>query len=120
MNDKTVALVVSVKDEDQMRELVTMFSSILYTLDHDPSIKPVWMSMAVGNKEHADPWTHTFIGKLTPEELYYDDQTLNKVREAIAKQGLWPASIDELINAIQNAGILFRERMPEDDTETSS
>ena len=44
------------------------------------------------------------------EELRHDENTLNKVREAIVGSGFTVKTATELISAIQNAGILFRER----------
>lgn len=51
-----------------------------------------------------------------PEELYHDENTINKVRQALwaalaSKTEDIPASIlDDMINSMQNVGILFRER----------
>lgn len=45
------------------------------------------------------------------EELYYDENTLFKVREAMMINGWITGEMcDEIINRLQNAGILFRER----------
>lgn len=51
------------------------------------------------------------------EELFYDEQTLQKVRNALilamnkrAIDTLGNGIVDSLINEMQNAGILFRER----------
>lgn len=43
---------------------------------------------------------------------FFDEGTMNKVRDAIRKTSLQPLDleVDEIINALQNCGILFRER----------
>jgi hypothetical protein len=50
----------------------------------------------------------------TEDELYYDEFTLGKVRaallEAAGPYGHSEMYVDDLIHAMQNAGILFRER----------
>lgn len=63
------------------------------------------------------------------EHLYHDENTLPKVRDAIKKgvrdfiadrllgRAKHDGFIDNVINELQNAGILFRERLPE--TEVS-
>lgn len=43
----------------------------------------------------------------------HNEGTLFKVREALEKAGLGPTRLDEAVNEMQNAGILFRERTPE-------
>lgn len=60
----------------------------------------------------------------TEDELYYDDQTLEKVRDALAEILIENHSarsmqdiITDCIGAMQNAGILFRER-PKSKEET--
>jgi len=116
VSDKTIVLAVTVKENDQLLELMKMFHSIMYSINHDPSIDALWMSTGIGDGKHADLKTYTFIGNLLPEELRYDDETMNKVREALkVHTPLGPDDVNEVINAIQNAGILFRERLPEDE-----
>lgn len=46
----------------------------------------------------------------THEEVKYDDQTLNKVYEALCRSGITEARAGVAINEMLNAGILFRER----------
>lgn len=46
------------------------------------------------------------------EELYHDDNTLNKVRDAIVGGGFTKETANDMINYVLNAGVLFRERMP--------
>lgn len=46
------------------------------------------------------------------EDLYYDDNTLEKVREVMMNCGLTGDVVIAVINDLQNAGILFRERLP--------
>jgi uncharacterized protein YecE (DUF72 family) len=111
MDDLTVVLAVTVGEKEQVRELMKLFNSIMYSIDHDPSIGAKWMSMSFGYGRDADPETLRFIGKLLPEELTYNDETLNKVREAITQWApMGDKSVDSLISAFENAGILFRER----------
>jgi len=55
----------------------------------------------------------TFLSFLTGESAgTYDDSTLFKVRDALTSPevGLEPGLAGEAITAMQNAGILFRER----------
>lgn len=47
------------------------------------------------------------------EKVHYDDETMWTVREAMGKTGLKATSVEEIINNLQNAGILFRERAKE-------
>jgi ribosome maturation protein Sdo1 len=50
-------------------------------------------------------------------ENYHDDQTLTKFRDAIKQEfgnKLSHREITELISAVQNVGILIRERRPSD------
>ncbi len=44
------------------------------------------------------------------EKTHYDDETLSKVSAALRESGLSYPDIDGAINAMQNYGILFRER----------
>jgi hypothetical protein len=47
------------------------------------------------------------------QKTYYDDYTLSKVRDALAREGVDRDSAAKMILHMQNAGILFRERIPE-------
>lgn len=44
--------------------------------------------------------------------LYHDDDTMSVVRGAMLEFGLSDQQTVDLINKLQNAGILFRERYP--------
>ena len=44
---------------------------------------------------------------------YHDDQTMTKVHAALRGEGLTDREATEAIAAMQNVGILFRERSPE-------
>lgn len=44
------------------------------------------------------------------DAVRYDDNTLVKVREALRQEGVAEENLDAMINAIMNAGIVFRER----------
>lgn len=44
------------------------------------------------------------------EEVTHDEETLSKVYAALRDLGLEPEDANDAILAIQNAGILFRER----------
>jgi hypothetical protein len=48
------------------------------------------------------------------EDLYFDENTLFKVRQALisAIVGLTEENVNDAINAMQNVGIVFRERTP--------
>ena len=47
------------------------------------------------------------------DETWHDDKTLMRVREALEKEEMSDDGIMVVINALLNAGILFRERVPE-------
>lgn len=96
------------------------------------------VSLTVRTKE-ADEWTyiHNYMSRLAAEwgphheqvsvssvmlnddgtkmvedpTGYHSEDTLNKVYNALAKVGLTPQQITEAVFAMQNAGILFRERI---------
>lgn len=44
------------------------------------------------------------------DEAYHGEETLSKVRDAMLRQGVSEAGVEQLINSLQNEGILFRER----------
>jgi hypothetical protein len=46
------------------------------------------------------------------EETYVDENTLVKVYDALQQAGLNIAQASDAVNEMQQAGILFRERMP--------
>ena len=58
--------------------------------------------VSVLNVAHAD----------ADEDLYYDEDTLHKVARALRNAGLDIDGVTSAIREMQNAGILFRERMP--------
>ena len=47
-------------------------------------------------------------------EIYYDENTLTAVCDALKSSGLNDVQCDDALNAMQNAGILFRERVKDD------
>lgn len=47
------------------------------------------------------------------ENLYHDEDTLHKVHRALRNAGLDIEQIEICVLEMQNAGILFRERMPD-------
>lgn len=47
-----------------------------------------------------------------PEELYHDEFTLLKAKRAIMEIGLSTRSAEDIINHLQNAGLLIRELPP--------
>lgn len=49
------------------------------------------------------------------DQTYYDEQTTFKVHEALKRSGLDRFQIQAAIISMLNAGILFRERVPQDD-----
>jgi hypothetical protein len=44
------------------------------------------------------------------EELTYDDSTMQKIYDSIAEFGIPAETAKDLVNSMQNKGILFRER----------
>jgi hypothetical protein len=44
------------------------------------------------------------------EDLFYDEETLFKVMRVLRERGLSRVRVESVINDLQNAGILFRER----------
>lgn len=53
------------------------------------------------------------------EDLYYDEDTLFKVRAALSAYS-YPVIVDRMITAMFDAGILFRERRPADIPSTTA
>lgn len=47
---------------------------------------------------------------VNPPKLSYDEETLHKVYQALRGRGLSETTVDDCVNAMQNEGILFRER----------
>lgn len=47
-----------------------------------------------------------------PEQLYFDENTLFKVSKVLMDLGVSSELAADIVNGIQNAGILFRERTP--------
>lgn len=47
---------------------------------------------------------------VNPPQLTYDEETLYKVHQALRGRGLSETTVDDCVNAMQNEGILFRER----------
>jgi len=47
------------------------------------------------------------------EDIYYTEGTLYKVYEALRASGATEEQAQSAINGMQNAGILFRERVPQ-------
>lgn len=47
------------------------------------------------------------------DETWHDDQTLVRVMTALEDYGYNKESVSGIIDTLQNAGILFRERVPE-------
>lgn len=52
----------------------------------------------------------SFTNICDKEHLTYDETTLTKVHTALAGTGLNDGQILDIVNELQNAGILFRER----------
>jgi len=51
---------------------------------------------------------------LPKDEVYYDDKTLDKVREVLENYLEFKSDADDIINDLHNVGILFRERVKEE------
>ena len=49
-----------------------------------------------------------------PSEEYHDENTLHKVFGAMVDNGVNGEEAREIINTMQNAGLLFREHVPEE------
>lgn len=49
------------------------------------------------------------------DKTYYDEHTLPHVVETLRSAGFSTAESNNIINSLFNAGILFRERVPNDD-----
>lgn len=43
----------------------------------------------------------------------HDEDTLRKVYDALTAEGYETTEVTDMVNAMQNAGILFRERRPD-------
>lgn len=112
MMDRLISLGVGTSGDDDFNQTYQDFSELARSLgvSHD------YVSMTaqtVGDDEESDDDAS--------EELYHDENTLSKVRSAmmsvlISHYGSSPiannAVITDLINEMQTAGILFRERKP--------
>lgn len=68
-----------------------------------------------------NPWmapegaSYRRIGKVEfrEEGVYFTEETLFKAYKAICRAGVTPEFAEKIINEMQNAGILFRERVPQ-------
>lgn len=55
------------------------------------------------------------VNNSSAQENYHDDNTMRKVYDVLRKNGYLPDEIPGVISDFQNAGILFRERSPEEE-----
>jgi hypothetical protein len=102
----TVGLTVGVNGQEEMDEvhtaivdLAARFSNNFYTSVHTSLV----------DDEESTVYEDSAPIETLPGE-YADENTLNKVRRALFDLLWTDAQIDEAIHALQNAGILFRER----------
>jgi hypothetical protein len=51
---------------------------------------------------------------MAESNLYHDENTMRKVFMALIKSGLTSDEANDAVMFMQNAGILFREKRPED------
>lgn len=102
--DRMISLTVGTVGVEQYLETFERMSSM--TLDFAEGHGYVSLSAQEVDNE-AEP-------ELPPENLHYDENTLVKVRnvlfEAVGPYGHGDSYVDDLMHALQNAGILFRER----------
>ena len=98
--ERMISLSVIPKPEDQ--EFV--FNAMSHTasqLGHDcPNANLTFSTYAYEDDQFDEP----------VEKLYHDENTLDKVRNALISSGMTGRVADNAINEMQNAGILFRER----------
>lgn len=107
MTDRIISLSVGTKSDDEWTHTFHQISAIATDLDRASDFTYVSVSSSiVGDDDPID----------SDGELYYDQETLTKVRRALwnvlaNKTEDLPASVlDDLISGMQNEGILFRER----------
>lgn len=97
MSRRVILLSVSTENEEQIRRIhahLNTFSNEI--VDHFPSV-------TVSAYEEGE------IAK--EQDEYFDEYTMFKVYNAMREGGITDLGARELINALQNAGILFRERV---------
>jgi hypothetical protein len=106
MTDRIISLYVGTDDDEGWRQIFQDFSELAHS---------------IGERYHYVGVSSTFAGvddsepECDPQGLYYDENTIVKVREAIkeaveTRVATAPESlITDIITEIQNAGILFRE-----------
>jgi hypothetical protein len=95
-----IALTTTVDGEENRDQVFDRFSRTALDVAHQSNGSSVsW--------NHYDDY-HT--EEEDREDLYYDEYTLVKVIKAINENGFTEKTALELVTAMQNAGILFRER----------
>lgn len=100
--DRLVSLGVGTKDAEDFSQTFQDLSELARNLGVNHDYVNVTAS---GVKVDSDE-------EPSDEELYYDEDTLVKVREAVFKACQSSFAVDEIVNNLLNAGILFRERRP--------
>lgn len=104
--DRLVSLSVGVEDVEDYVRTFQHISELAMNLGENHTY--VSVSASVVGEPDGEP------EEAPSENLHYDEDTLVKVRQALTEAagpyGHGEHYVDDLIHAMQNAGILFRER----------
>jgi hypothetical protein len=85
---------------ERLNELVSNYSGQFYTSVYS----------SVVDDEDSTVYEDDMPAHMQETQEFVDENTMNKVRRALFDLLWTDAQIDEAIHALQNAGILFRER----------
>lgn len=100
--DRLIMLGIGVNSGDQWAEAFQDMSELARSLGETYDFVDV-RSSVIGKDED--------LYSRDVETLYHDDQTISKVHDVICSLGL-AEHANDIINDLQNCGILFRERIP--------
>lgn len=100
--DRIISLTVGTKEAEEWFRTFQEISELAANLGASHHYVSVSSSVCAETFE-----TEMEVGN---DDLYYDENTLMKVREALGKFLKDDHQIKDVINEMRNAGILFRER----------
>jgi hypothetical protein len=101
-----------------MTEAIQHLLSLSVKTDNPDQWTDVWENLNRVARELGSEFSSISVssylddGEPVEDEEYYDEYTLFKVVAVMKRVGIGDAKAEELINELQNAGILFRERSP--------
>lgn len=100
--EHTVTLTVTTKDRDEWLHAWNFLSQAANNLNENVVVS----SHEVPTDEEIQNQRHYF-----ETDIYYDENTVLKVYLALMEMGLDSEKTTEIIQTLQNNGILFRERL---------